>query len=108
MEPWATGSETLSAQRCRSRRLGFMKRPGYLMLGILSWRGFHSGELDRVINAGLYAGLLLISALLGVLLFRALVRGSPSSNHPLPVIASSTPWCHCTTRCRFTCFIPSD
>ena len=68
--------------------LGFMKRPGYLMLGILSWRGFHSGELDRVINAGLYTCLLLISALLGVLLFRALVRGSPSSNHPLPVIAT--------------------
>jgi len=68
--------------------LGFMKRPGYLMLGILSWRGFHSGEPDRVINAGFFACLLLISALLGVLLFRALVRGSPSSNHPLPVIAT--------------------
>jgi hypothetical protein len=68
--------------------LGFMKRPGYLMLGILSWRGFHSGELDRVINAGLYTCLLLISMVLGVLLFRGLVRGSPSSNHPLPVIAT--------------------
>ena len=68
--------------------LGFMSRPGYLMLGILSWRGFHSGELDRVINAGLYACLLLISAMLGVLLFRGLVRGNPSSNHPLPVIAT--------------------
>ncbi len=68
--------------------LDFMKRPGYLMLGILSWRGFQSGELDKVINAGLYTCLLLISALLGVLLFRGLVRGSPSSNHPLPVIAT--------------------
>ena len=68
--------------------LGFMKRPGYLMLGILSWRGFHSGELDRVINAGLYTCLLLVSALLGVLLLRGLVRGSRLSNHPLPVIAT--------------------
>ena len=68
--------------------LGFMKRPGYLMLGILSWRGFQSGELDRVINAGLYTSLLLISALLGVLLFRGLVRGSRWSNHPLPLIAT--------------------
>jgi hypothetical protein len=68
--------------------LEFMKRPGYLMLGILSWRGFHTGELDRVINAGLYTCLLLISAVLGVLLFRALVRGGGSSNHPLPVIAT--------------------
>jgi len=34
--------------------LGFMTRPGYLILGMLSWRGFHSGELDRVFNAGLY------------------------------------------------------
>jgi len=68
--------------------LGFMKRPGYLMLGILSWRGFQSGELEKVINAGLYTCLLLISALLGVLLFRGLVRGTPSSNHPLPVIAT--------------------
>jgi hypothetical protein len=68
--------------------LGFMKRPGYLMLGILSWRGFQSGELDKIINAGLYTCLLLISGLLGALLFRGLVRGSPSSNHPLPVIAT--------------------
>jgi hypothetical protein len=68
--------------------LGFMKRPGYLMMGILAWRGFHSGDLDRLINAGLYTCLLLISALLGVLLFRALVRGSRSSIHPLPVIAT--------------------
>ncbi len=68
--------------------LGFMQRPGYLMLGILSWRGFQSGELDKVINAGLYTCLLLISALLGVVLFRGLVRGSRSSNHPLPVIAT--------------------
>ncbi len=67
--------------------LGFMRRPGYLMLGILSWRGFHSGELDRVLNAGLYTCLLLITALLGILLFRRLVRGSPSSSHALPVIA---------------------
>jgi hypothetical protein len=68
--------------------LDFMKRPGYLMLGILSWRGFHSGELDRVINAGLYTCLLLISAVLGVLLFRGLVRGSAASNHPLTLIAT--------------------
>jgi hypothetical protein len=68
--------------------LGFMKRPGYLMMGILAWRGFGSGDLDRVINAGLYTCLLLISPLLGVLLFRALVRGSRSSIHPLPVIAT--------------------
>jgi len=68
--------------------LGFMDRPGYLMMGILAWRGFHSGDLDRLINAGLYTCLLLISALLGVLLFRALVRGSRSSIHPLPVIAT--------------------
>jgi hypothetical protein len=58
------------------------------MIGILAWRGFHSGDLDRVINAGLYTGLLLISALLGVLLFRALVRGGRSSIQPLPVIAT--------------------
>lgn len=68
--------------------LGFMKRPGYLMIGILAWRGFHSGDPVRVLNAGLYTCLLLISALLGVLLFRALVRGSRSSIHPLPVIAT--------------------
>ncbi len=58
------------------------------MIGILAWRGFHSGDLDRLLNAGLYTCLLLISALLGVLLFRALVRGSRSSIHPLPVIAT--------------------
>ena len=68
--------------------LGFMKRPGYLMMGILAWRGFHSGDPDRLINAGLYTCLLLIAALLGVLLFRTLVRGSRSSIHPLPVIAT--------------------
>ena len=68
--------------------LGFMKRPGYLMIGILAWRGFHSGDPVRLLNAGLYTCLLLISALLGVLLFRALVRGSRSSIHPLPVIAT--------------------
>jgi len=68
--------------------LGFMKRPGYLMLGILAWRGFHSGDLARIINAGLYTCLLLIAALLGVLLFRALVRRSRWSVHPLPVIAT--------------------
>ena len=68
--------------------LGFMKRPGYLMMGILAWRGFHSGDLDKVINAGLFTCLLLTSALLGVLLFRALIRGSRWSIHPLPVIAT--------------------
>ena len=68
--------------------LGFMQRPGYFTLGIASWRGFQSGELDKVINAGLYTCLLLISALLGFVLFRKLVRGSPSSDHPLPVIAT--------------------
>jgi hypothetical protein len=68
--------------------LGFMNRPGYLMMGILAWRGFQSGELDRLINAGLYTCLLLSSALLGVLLFNALVRGSRSCLHPLPVIAT--------------------
>jgi hypothetical protein len=69
-------------------RMEFMRRPGYLMLGILAWRGFHSGDLDRLLNAGLYTVLLLISALLGILLFRALVRGSRLSIHPLPVIAT--------------------
>jgi hypothetical protein len=68
--------------------LGFMKRPGYLMMGILAWRGFHSRDLDRLLNAGLYTCLLLMSALLGVLLFRALVRGGRSGVHPLPVIAT--------------------
>ena len=68
--------------------LGFMDRPGYLMMGILAWRGFNSGDLDKLINAGLYTCLLLTSVLLGVLLFRALVRGSRSSIHPLPVIAA--------------------
>jgi hypothetical protein len=68
--------------------LGFMKRPGYLILAIDGWGGFRSGELDRVINAGLYACLLLISAVLGVLLFRGVVRGSHASYHPLPVIAT--------------------
>jgi hypothetical protein len=68
--------------------LGFMQRPGYFTLGIASWRGFQSGELDKVINAGLYTCLLLISALLGFVLFRGLVRGSRSSDHPLPVIAT--------------------
>src|SRR5215213_2406754 len=69
-------------------RLEFMRRPGYLMMGILAWRGFHSADLDRLLNAGLYTYLLLTSALLGVLLFRALVRGNRSSIHPLPVIAT--------------------
>jgi len=69
-------------------RLEFMKRPGYLMIGILAWRGFHSGGMDRLLNAGLYTSLLLVSALLGFLLFRALVRGNRSSIHPLPVIAT--------------------
>jgi hypothetical protein len=68
--------------------LGFMARPGYLMMGLLAWSGFRSGDLDRTLNAGLYTGLLLIAALLGVLLFRALVRGSRLSRHPLPVIAA--------------------
>ena len=69
-------------------RLEFIKRPGYLMIGILAWRGFHSGEPDHLLNAALYTSLLLISALLGLLLFHALVRGSRSSIHPLPVIAT--------------------
>jgi hypothetical protein len=68
--------------------LGFMQRSGYFTLGIASWRGFHSGELDKVINAGLYTCLLLISAVLGFVLFRGLVRGSRASVHPLPVIAT--------------------
>jgi len=68
--------------------LGFMNRPGYLMMGILAWRGFQSGDLDRFLNAGLYTFLLLMSALLGLLLFRALVRGRCSGIHPLPVIAT--------------------
>lgn len=69
-------------------RLEFMKRPGYLMIGMLAWDGFHSGDLDSLINAGLYTSLLLISTLLGILLFRALVHDSRSSIHPLPVIAT--------------------
>jgi hypothetical protein len=69
-------------------RLEFMKRPGYLMIGILAWRGFHSGDLARILNAGLYICLLLLSALLGVLLFRALLRGRRSTIHPLPLIAT--------------------
>jgi hypothetical protein len=68
--------------------LGFMNRPGYLMMGIAAWVGFHSGDLDKFINAGLYTCLLLISALLGVLLFRMLIRGTRSTIHPLPVIAT--------------------
>jgi hypothetical protein len=68
--------------------LGFMQRPGYFTLGIAAWRGFQSGEMDKVINAGLYTCLLLISALLGFVLFRGLIRGSRSSVHPLPVIAT--------------------
>jgi len=68
--------------------LEFMKRPGYLMVGILAWRGFHSGDLDRALNAGLYTFLLLASALLGVLLFRRLARRGRSGIHPLPVIAT--------------------
>ena len=69
-------------------RLEFMNRPGYLMVGILAWRGFHSGDLDRAINAGLYTCLLLVSALLGVLVLRMLARGGRSGIHPLPVIAT--------------------
>jgi hypothetical protein len=68
--------------------LGFMKRPGYLMMAILAWRGFHSADVHKLINAGFYTCLLLISALLGVLLFRALVRRDHWSSHPLPVIAT--------------------
>jgi hypothetical protein len=68
--------------------LEFMRRPGYLTMGILAWQGFHSGDLDRLLNAGLYTCLLLMSALLGVLVFRALARGNRSSIHPLPVIAT--------------------
>jgi hypothetical protein len=68
--------------------LGFMRRPGYMMIGILAWRGFHSGDLDRLINAGLYTCLLLISTLLGALLFHTLVRSSRSRIHPLPVVAT--------------------
>jgi hypothetical protein len=66
----------------------FMKRPGYLMMGILAWRNFQSGDLDRLLNAGLYTCLLLMSVLMGTLLFRALVRGRSSGTHPLPIIAA--------------------
>jgi hypothetical protein len=58
------------------------------MMGIQAWRGFNSGDLNQLINAGLYTCLLLSSVVLGVLLFRTLVRGSGSGVHPLPVIAT--------------------
>lgn len=69
--------------------LDFMKRPGYLMMAILAWRGVQSGDIATRLNAVFWAVLLLLTAVLGVLLFRDLVRvPGRSSIHPLPVIAS--------------------
>jgi hypothetical protein len=68
--------------------LDFMKRPGYLMMAILAWRGIQSGDIATRLNAVFSAALLLLAAVLGVLLFRALVRApGGSSIHPLPIIA---------------------
>ena len=68
--------------------LDFMKRPGYLMMGVLAWRGFHSREAASLLNATMWTGVLLLSAVLGMRLLHTMVRSySPSGFHPLPVIA---------------------
>lgn len=67
----------------------FIRRPGYLMLGILAWRGFHGETAASHLNAALWAILLLLSAFFGLVMLIELVRGhTRSSIHPLPVIAS--------------------
>jgi hypothetical protein len=66
----------------------FIRRPGYLMMGVLAWRGFWTDNAASELNAGLWTLLLLVSALLGLVLLHQLVRNSRSSVHPLPVIAS--------------------
>jgi hypothetical protein len=69
--------------------LDFMKRPGYLMMGILAWRGAQSGDLAARLNAVFWVVLLFLSAVLGMMLLYALVRRSGGSSiHPLPIIAS--------------------
>jgi hypothetical protein len=69
--------------------LDFMKRPGYLMMGILAWRGAHSGDVAGRLNAAFWVVLLFLSAVLGMLLLYALVRRPAAwSIHPLPIIAS--------------------
>jgi hypothetical protein len=55
------------------------------MMGILAWRGFTAEQLGVRLNAVFWTGLLLLSAIYGLLLMRVLRR---SRVHPLPVIAS--------------------
>jgi hypothetical protein len=70
-------------------RLEFMKRPGYLMMSILAWRGFAADQLSVRLNAIYWTGMLLLFPGYGLLLFRALARSTGrSALHPLPVIAS--------------------
>jgi ABC-type multidrug transport system fused ATPase/permease subunit len=69
--------------------LDFMRRPGYLMMAIMTWRGIQSGDVATRLNAIFWLVVLLLAAVLGVLLLRALGRASNGSSiHPLPVVAS--------------------
>jgi hypothetical protein len=69
--------------------LDFMKRPGYLMMGILAWRGVQSGDVVGGLNATFWVALLFLAAVLGMLLLYTLIRRTgDSSIHPLPIIAA--------------------
>jgi ABC-type multidrug transport system fused ATPase/permease subunit len=69
--------------------LNFIKRPGYLMMGILAWRGFRSGDTAHLLNGALWVILLLLSTVVGLLLLNKPMRSTPGTPiYPLPVIAS--------------------
>jgi hypothetical protein len=68
--------------------LDFVKRPGYLMMGILALRGLMHGDVAARLNGIFWLSLLLLTGVLGVALLRTLLRRSATSGiHPLPIVA---------------------
>ena len=69
-------------------RLDFVKMQGYLTMAVLALLGLGSGGLAASLNGAFWLSLLLMTAVLGMALLRALLRGAPDAKvHPLPVIA---------------------
>ena len=68
--------------------LDFIKTPGYVIITVLALRGLGSGEPTAILNGAFWLSLLLIPAVLGMSLLRALLRGSTTESvHPLPIVA---------------------
>lgn len=68
--------------------LDFLRRPGYLMMGVLALRGLVYGDVAARLNGVFWLALLLLPGVLGVALLRSLLRRSATSGvDPLPVIA---------------------